>query len=204
MTAAAAPAGEGRSLPEGLVDDDVREALDVVAAVDASRRRLRTRSADRRREVVALAVGGGFFATVIGWIVLQPPVGLSVGVFLACLAAATLVLSVEFEIGPGSAVPSSPVIFLSLFLLPPNLVPSVVFGGFALVALLGRIRDPERVEPPLAIASSAWHSVGPAAVFAVVRVSPASGAPRRRPPTSPSCSPRSSRCSCSMLRRRSR
>lgn len=154
-------------MPEHLVGGDVREVLDVVAAVDASRRRLRTRSADRRRRLVALVVGGGFLAASAVWLLLVPPVGVSAGVLLACLAAATLALAVEFEIGPGSAVPSSPVIFVALFLLPPNLVPVVVLGGFLLVSAVGRIRDPGRAESLLAIASSAWHAVGPALVFAL-------------------------------------
>lgn len=149
------------------MDGDVREALDVVAAVDASRRRLRTRSADRRRRLVTLVVGGGLLVALTVWLLLEPPVGVSAGMLLACLAAAALALAVEFEIGPGSAVPSSPVIFVALFLLPPNLVPVVVLGGFVLVSAAGRIRDPGRAESLLAIASSAWHAVGPALVVAV-------------------------------------
>jgi diguanylate cyclase (GGDEF)-like protein len=149
------------------VDGDVREALEVVAAVDASRQRLRVPAADRRRRLVELIVGGGFLVALTVWLLLDPPVDVSPAVLLACLAAATLALAVEFEIGPGSAVPSSPVIFVALFLLPGNLVPVVVLGGFVVVAAAGRVRDPERVESLGALASSAWHAVGPALVFSV-------------------------------------
>ena len=86
----------------------------------------------------------------------------SLATFAACVAVYVVTASVEFEIGPGSALPTTPVQVLMLFLLPPQLVPVAVLCGLGGAAVVGRLRDPERRERPLVLAGSGWQVVGPA------------------------------------------
>ena len=79
--------------------------------------------------------------------------------------------SVEFEIGPGCALPTAPVQVVALFLLPPQYVPLAVLLGLVGSAVVARVRDRQRNEHLLVLAGSAWHGVGPAAVFAIAHVS---------------------------------
>ena len=85
----------------------------------------------------------------------------------ACVAAYVAAASIEFEIGPGTALPTTPVLWVSLFLLPPQLVPIVALAGLMIAASAARLRDPDRRERLPVLAGSAWHAVGPALVFAM-------------------------------------
>jgi len=118
-----------------------------------------------------LITGGTFVVVVATWIVIAPPPVAALGTFLACVTAHALASSVEFEIGPGSALPTTPVLVVSLFLLPPQLVPLVAVGGLAAAAAVARLRTPDRRERPLVLAGSGWHALGPSVVFAVAHVS---------------------------------
>ena len=162
-----------KRLPGGsLVDEGVslRNYADEAALVDETRRRVHAEVAlnDRRS---GLTTGGSFIVTVVAWMVLAPPSHVAAATVLACVGAYAFAASVEFEIGPGSALPTTPVGVVALFLLPPQLVPVVVVAGLALAALLARLRDPSRRERAIVLAGSGWHAVGPAAVFAFAHVS---------------------------------
>jgi diguanylate cyclase (GGDEF)-like protein len=117
-----------------------------------------------------LLTGGSFLVVVAGWIALAPPRAVPVTVFLLCVASYAFAASVEFEIGPGSALPTTPVLVVMLFLLPPQWVPVAVASGLAGAALVNRLRDPERTERLIVKVGSGWHAVGPAAVFAIAHV----------------------------------
>ena len=150
-------------------EPEVRAAVDEAAVVRDARNRIRSRIAtpDRRS---GLLTGGSFIVVVAAWLILSPPVGLSMAVFAACVIAHVAASSVEFEMGPGSALPTTPVLVVALFTLPPQVVPLVAVTGLVSAAYLAHLRDRSRREQVLVLAGSGWHAVGPAAVFAIAGV----------------------------------
>jgi diguanylate cyclase (GGDEF)-like protein len=111
---------------------------------------------------------GGTFVLALGaWLLLAPPAVIPIGLLAACVAAHAVAAGIEFEIGPGTALPTTPVLWVSLFLLPPQLVPLVVLAGLTIAASAARLRDPDRRERLPVLAGSSWHAMGPAVVFAV-------------------------------------
>jgi diguanylate cyclase (GGDEF)-like protein len=117
-----------------------------------------------------LLTGGSFVLALIVWLAVSPPATIPVGLLAACIVAHIAASSIEFEVGPGSALPTTPVLYVSLFLLPPQLVPAVPLAGLIGAAYLARLRDPDRRERLAVLAGSAWHAMGPALVFAVAGV----------------------------------
>jgi diguanylate cyclase (GGDEF)-like protein len=148
----------------------LEDAVDAAALVGATRSRAHAPVAtpDRRS---GLLTGGSFAGVVVAWLLLAPPTGASLAAFAACIVAHAIASSIEFEIGPGSALPTTPVLVVALFVLPPQLVPVVAASGLVLAASIARLRDPSRHERLAVLVGSAWHAIGPAAVFAVARVS---------------------------------
>jgi len=134
-----------------------------------SRGRVRGELADNDRRS-GLLTGGSFLVAAVGWILLAPPRSVPIAMLAGCVAAYVVAGCVEFEIGPGCALPTMPVQVVMLFLLPPQLVPVAVGFGLAGAARLGRVRDPQRCERALVLAGSGWQAVGPAAVFALAHV----------------------------------
>jgi diguanylate cyclase (GGDEF)-like protein len=151
-------------------DGALADAVDAVALVGATRSRARASipAPDRRS---GLITGGSLAAVVAAWLLLAPPTGASPAVFVACVLAHAAASSIEFEIGPGCALPTTPVLVVTLFLLPPPLVPVVAASGLLLAAGVAALRDPSRHERLAVLVGSAWHAVGPAAVFALFGVS---------------------------------
>jgi diguanylate cyclase (GGDEF)-like protein len=149
---------------------DLTDAVDETAIVRDARFRIRGEipAPDRRS---GLLTGGSFLVAVLAWLIIDPPASIPALPLLACIIAHTAASSVEFEIGPGSALPTTPVLVVALFLLPPQLVPIVVASGLVAAAQLARLGDRTRHERLSVLAGSAWHSMGPAVVFAVARVS---------------------------------
>ena len=148
---------------------DVHDTAADAALVRASRGRIRRQLVvtDRRSGLLA---GGSFLVAISAWVVLAPPQSVPIGTFAACVAAFIVASSVEFEIGPGCAVPTTPVQVVMLFVLPPQVVPVAVLLGLALTACIARLWDPERKERAMVVAGSAWQVVGPAAVFALAHI----------------------------------
>lgn len=131
----------------------------------AARRRIRRHTVDDRGTG---ALAGGSFLLVVGaWLLLAAPVPVPLGMFVACVLTFVVAASVEFEIGPGCALPTTPVQVVMLFTLPPVLVPPAVLLGLVGAALVAQARDPERLERFLVLCTSAWQVVGPAIVFAL-------------------------------------
>jgi diguanylate cyclase (GGDEF)-like protein len=148
---------------------DIGDITDRAALVDDAQPRARAQvDADDRRS--GLLTGGSFLVAVAAWVSLAPPRHVPMTVFALCVASYVIAGSVEFEIGPGSALPTTPVLVVMLFLLPPQWVPVAVASGLAGAALVNRFRDPQRSERLIVIAGSGWHAVGPAAVFAIAHV----------------------------------
>ena len=138
------------------------------AVIAAARRRIRKGLvADRG---TGLLTGGSFLVVVIAWLVLAPPRSVPIVMFIACVVAQVVAASVEFEIGPGCALPTTPVQVVMLFVLPLPLVPVAVVLGLAGAAQVARLGDPDRRERIIVIAASGWQVVGPAAIFAIACV----------------------------------
>jgi diguanylate cyclase (GGDEF)-like protein len=152
--------GESPAATSVLVDEEL---------VEEARMRRPMRPSGRDLATSAL-LGGGFLAAAVAMAVLLPwdrPLSLAA---LAVLVAAYAILSrVEFEVGPGWAVPTQLVFVPMLFVLPVPLVPLCVAGGY----LLGALPDysNRRVHPArsLVLLSSSWYAVGPAIVFSLFR-----------------------------------
>jgi diguanylate cyclase (GGDEF)-like protein len=150
------------------VDLDADSIAANAALVDAARRRLRRNENLHRRST--LVMGSALLLVVAGWLAISPR-AVDPATFAACVAAFVFAGSVEFEIGPGCALPTAPVQVVALFLLPPQYVPLAVLLGLVGSAVVARVRDRQRNEHLLVLAGSAWHGVGPAAVFAIAHVS---------------------------------
>jgi GGDEF domain-containing protein len=147
----------------------IRAITAEVAVVREARRRMRDKIRGNDRWS-GLITGGSFLLTVVEWNVLAPPRSWPIGTFAACVAVYVVAACVEFEIGPGSALPTTPVQVVMLFLLPPQLVPVAVLCGLGGASVVGRLRDPDRRERPMVLAGSGWQVIGPAAVFAIAHV----------------------------------
>ena len=153
-------AGRGESLVKPVfVDEQLVEKPRV-------RRSKRPRGPDLATSAL---LGSGFLAAAVAMAALVPwnrPVSAAA---LAVLVVGYAILSrVEFEVGPGWAVPTQLVFVPMLFLLPVPLVPLCVAGGY----LLGALPDygARRVHPArgLVLLSSSWYAVGPAIVLSLL------------------------------------
>ena len=147
-------------------DPDLVEAIDVAATIREARDRAHSDRAVPDR-MSGFFTGGSFVLALLVWLIVAPPASVPFGLLAACIAAHAAAASVEFEIGPGTAVPTTPVLYVSLFLLPPQLVPIVPLVGLIGAALIARLRDPDRRERLSVLAGSSWHAMGPALVFAL-------------------------------------
>ena len=136
--------------------------------VEQARGRVDAPLSPRDRRGSAL-VGGGLVATAAAMAALLPwhrPLSPLWAVVLVIAYAA--VSRVEFEVGPGSAVPTELVLVPMLFLLPAPVVPLAVGAGLLIGGLADRVvgrRHPERV---FVLLTYSWHAVGPAAVIALL------------------------------------
>jgi diguanylate cyclase (GGDEF)-like protein len=108
---------------------------------------------------ISLALLGGGSRDV------QPGVALLLIVSFAALAR------VEFEIGPGTLVPTQLILVPMLFVLPPARVPLAVGGGLLLSGLVDQIRRHLHPERLLVGLYYSLYSLGPAAVLVAARVS---------------------------------
>ena len=148
---------------------DVVLASDDASLVEAARSRRSHALADRDLRA-SLLVGGGFLAVGLAFVALLPtersPSLLEVAAFVLAYA---LVARVEFEVGPGIAVPTQLVLVPMLFALPLRIVPLSVACGLALRSLLSTPTLRVQLERfPLQLVSS-WHAVGPADAMAQVK-----------------------------------
>jgi diguanylate cyclase (GGDEF)-like protein len=148
-------------------DPDLIEAVSEAAAFRAARDRAHSERVAPDR-MSGFLTGGSFAAALAVWQLVSPAASIPLGLLAACIVAHALAASIEFEIGPGTAVPTTPVLYVSLFLLPPQLVPLVALTGLVAAAVLARLRDHDRHDRLSVLAGSSWHAMGPAVVFALL------------------------------------
>jgi diguanylate cyclase (GGDEF)-like protein len=114
------------------------------------------------------ALGGGFLAVAVAVAAVLPAQRSPSLWLIALLVGAYAVLSrVEFEVGPGSVVPTQLVFVPMLFALPLPVVPLCVAGGYLLGALpeyLGRRVHPARC---LVLVAGSWFAIGPTVLLAL-------------------------------------
>jgi len=155
----------------GIALDPAAEAL-----LQESRARRIERLRGRER-LVMWASSIAFVASLALLAVLAPAEALpSLATVVGLIATYAIASRVEFEIGTGSSVPTQVVLVPMLFLLPPATVPAAVAAGFLLGEAPRCFRKRFPPERLVAVALSAWHAVGAAAVFAVAGEPPTTAA----------------------------
>ena len=153
----------------GERNPDLSEAIAEAATIREARGRAHSDRVVPDR-MSGLLTGGSFVLALAVWLLVAPPASIPFSLLAACVVADVMAASIEFEIGPGTAVPTTPVLYVSLFLLPPQLVPIAPLAGLIIAAYLARLRDPDRRERLSVLAGSSWHAMGPALVFALAGV----------------------------------
>ena len=138
-----------------------------VRLVEDARNRSRLRLSGRDR-LATLASGLGFVATAFALSLVLPAGQLpSLGVLGLLVVSYAILSRVEFELGPGTVLPTELALVPILFLLPPAAVAPVVAVSFVLGGLPDILRGrmhPQRVFVRL---SYSWHAIGPVLVFAI-------------------------------------
>ncbi|MGH3042920.1 MAG: HD-GYP domain-containing protein [Gaiellaceae bacterium] len=153
MTAAPSSAAELDPQAGGLIED---------ARARASER------LDGRDTRAALVGALAFLAVTVPFAFFMPSSrAASPGVFVLLVVAYALAARVEFEVGPGFAVPTEIVFVPMLFLLPIGVVPLCVALGFVLCAAVDVARGRVHGERALLEIFSGWHALGPAVVLAL-------------------------------------
>jgi HD-GYP domain-containing protein (c-di-GMP phosphodiesterase class II) len=150
----------------GSMASEVVLSADDASLVEAARSR-RSLALANRDLWASLVVGGAFLAVALALVALLPseraPSFLEVAAFVVAYA---FVARVEFEVGPGIAVPTQLVLVPMLFALPLAVVPICVACGLSLRFLLSAPTLRVQLERlPLQLVSS-WHAVGPVVVLA--------------------------------------
>ncbi len=149
----------------------------VAEANDVSWARARLTLVNVGRSAVTTVLTTALLVVAASWPLLDAAAGggrsplsaLHLMTMAGALAVYAVAASVEFEVGPGFAVPTTPVLAAALFLLPPSTVPLLVLAGLAVAAGAKQVVDRERRDTVSALAVSSCHAVGPALVFALAR-----------------------------------
>jgi HD-GYP domain-containing protein (c-di-GMP phosphodiesterase class II) len=153
MTAAPSTAAELDPQAGGLIEDARARAQERL---------------DERDSRAALVGALAFLAVAVPFAFLAPSDrAASPGVFVLLVLAYALAARVEFEVGPGFAVPTQIVFVPMLFILPVGVVPLCVALGFVLCAAADVFRGRLHGERALLEVFSGWHALGPAAVLVV-------------------------------------
>lgn len=141
-------------------------AADAIAEFEALER-AKARARPGRAALVTYGIGGAFALLAIALPLVRgasvSPTDLAVLAGLAIAYAAAF--GVQFEIGPGAAVPTQLALVPMLVLCPPTLIPLAV--GIAILARAGWDEEactcPSR-QRPWALLAGGWHTVGAVAV----------------------------------------
>jgi diguanylate cyclase (GGDEF)-like protein len=171
-SASAADNGRMRAAASTVDERKVARALAEVAEIEASRMRVRAGLTGRER-TVTLLLAAGFVAAAAACAAFVPAdrtvsAG-SIALFVAVYAAMS---QIEFEIGPGSAVPTVLVLVPMLFVLPVGAVPLVAASGLLLGGLFERVRSRRHHERIAVLLCSSWHTVGPTLVLGLLARGP--------------------------------
>jgi diguanylate cyclase (GGDEF)-like protein len=148
-------------------------AMDADAAGDAlDHRDMLERLRARARVAPALSayLGGGLFALIAVSLPLfadSPALTLRTVALLAALTAAyAIAYGIQFDVGPGSAVPTQLVFVPMLVMLPPTLIP--LAAGIGILLRAGWDRNActcPAVQRPFVLFLSAWYTLGPVCVL---------------------------------------
>lgn len=139
----------------------------AAAPLDAERRPDKTRRL--RGSVTPLLSAATFAALAAAALELPAARSFSLGALLVSVLCYALASRVQFEFGPGWAVPTQGVFVATWFLLPPRLLPIMVVTGLLAGALPDIARRRMGVKQILLQVSSSWHAVGPALVLYVAK-----------------------------------
>ena len=143
-----------------------------IYAKSRSRLRLPLGGAER---VISALTGGTFLVTAIAMAVTgssrDSP---GIAVVAALILAFAALTNVDFEIGPGSAIPTQLVFVPMLFLLPLGWVPLAVAAGYLLSLSVDVVRGVRHRERVLPLLGSCWYVIPPV----VVLLAWGDGAPR--------------------------
>jgi diguanylate cyclase (GGDEF)-like protein len=156
--------GEQRAL-------DVQSVAQEASTIADARGRTTGSSTPRQRRHVESIFAISLTVGLLAWLLATSPAAIPVGAFVASVAAFTGASLIEFEIGPGSVVPTTPVMIVSLFLLPPPLVPIAAVLGLSGSSIIQRLHDPSRHVRAAVMVSSSFYTVGPSIVFAIAGIS---------------------------------
>jgi len=91
---------------------------------------------------------------------------LRVGVVVLLALTYALAAQVEFEIGPGSAVPTELAFVPMLFLLPLELIPAVIAGSLLLADTPHYVRGQAHPARAIGALRNSWYCLGPVVVLA--------------------------------------
>ena len=150
----------------------VARTLADAAEVAASRERVREALLGRER-VVTQALAASFLAVAIACaLFVHSPTPFSVWVAALLVACYAVLSQMEFEVGPGSAVPTELVLVPMLFAVPTGLVPLLVASGLVLGGVAERVRARRHAERVVVLLCSSWHSVGPALAVGLLAPGP--------------------------------
>jgi diguanylate cyclase (GGDEF)-like protein len=153
--------------PSADAHGGVSAAVEQVRAVDDSRSRRAAAARTHRRPHSDSWLAALYVLGVGAWLLVARPSGVRIWVVLACLAAHSVASSIEFEIGPGSVLPTTPVLVACLFLLPPQLIPVVAIAGSLTSSVVARLRDRSHRERFPVLIGTSVHALGPAIVFSI-------------------------------------
>ena len=107
----------------------VDAAVEEARSVDESRSRGAARANTHRRPHSDTWLAALYASGLGAWLLYAPPTGANFAVLAACITAHAVASSIEFEIGPGSVVPTTAVLVACLFLVPAQLVPVVAIAS---------------------------------------------------------------------------
>jgi diguanylate cyclase (GGDEF)-like protein len=147
-------------------------ALADTAEIAASRERVRSALLGRERTVTFVLAAGFLVSAVSCAVLVSSPTPFSAWVAALAVVAYALVTQVEFEIGPGTIIPTELLLVPMLFVLPSQLVPLLVAMGLVLGGVLERLRSRRHGARIAVLLCSAWHSVGPALVIGLLAPGP--------------------------------
>jgi HD-GYP domain-containing protein (c-di-GMP phosphodiesterase class II) len=134
----------------------------LIAEAQASR----PRAPLSRERWVELSVAALFLGTAVAMAVLfTPPRSLDVGLAVVLVLVYAVVARVEFQTGPGWALPTELVFVPMLFLLPTPAVPLFVAAALLLARVPDYLSGAVRPARALSAPGDAWYAIGPALVL---------------------------------------
>jgi diguanylate cyclase (GGDEF)-like protein len=136
--------------------------------VEEARQRV-TKPLSGRDRWTSVALGGTFVATALALALLLPAHrSFAIVPAVLLIGSYAVVSRVEFEIGPGSAVPTQLVFVPMLFLLPVSVVPLAVAAGYMLGLLVDHVQGKRHGQRAFVLLSYCWHSIGPTVVLSLL------------------------------------